>query len=115
MLRLKHRNREMKLCPLTYFTFHPNAAAVSFDEMFGDGKAQARAANFAGPGDVDAVKPLKDARLVHFGDADSRVRNDEFDFLSVGRGGNGNPAAGWRVLYGVIQQVLQDFGQTPAV
>ncbi len=47
MLWLGHGNGEMELRTVAHFAFDPNTAAMSFDEMLGDGKAQAGAANFA--------------------------------------------------------------------
>jgi hypothetical protein len=84
VLGLKHWNREMELRTLAYFTLDPDAAAMSLDEMLGDGEAKAGAADFAGPRNIDPVEALKDAGLIHFGDADSRVRNRELDFFPVG-------------------------------
>ena len=40
-----------------------------------DGKAEAGAADFFGVAFIDAVKPLKDARLVGVGDADAGIRD----------------------------------------
>ena len=84
MLGLKHWNGEMELRTLAYLALHPEAAAMSLDEMLGDGEAKAGAADFAGARNIDAVEALKDAGLVHLGDADSRVRNRELDFFPVG-------------------------------
>ena len=74
----------MELRTLANFALHPNASAMSFDEVLGDGKAQPGTADFAGPRNIHAVEPFKDARLVYFGNADSRVGNGELDLISVG-------------------------------
>src|SRR5215467_12525256 len=106
MVRLEHRDGEMESGTPAHFALDPDAATVTFDEMLGDRKAEARAADFTGPRHVNAVETLKDARLVHLGDADSGVGDGEGDFLSIGGCGYGNLAARRRVLNGVIQQVL---------
>ena len=36
----------MELRALAHFTFHPDASAMNFDEVLGDGKAEACAAGF---------------------------------------------------------------------
>src|SRR5215467_15522412 len=115
MLGLKHGNRKMELRTMSYFTLHPDAAAVSFDEVLGNGKAEAGAADFARPRNIHSIEALKDSRLIHFRNADPRIRNSELDFVSIGGSGNCNPAAGWRVLHCIVQQVLQDFGKTPPI
>src|SRR5215472_8191821 len=88
---------------------------MSFDEMLSDGKAQASAAHFAGPRDIDSIEALEDPGLVYFGNADACVRDGECDFVSVGGGENHNAASRGRVLNGVIEQVLQNLGEAPAV
>ena len=106
MLRLKHRDGEMELRTLAHFALDPDAPTVSFDEMFGDRKPEAGAADLTGPRHIDAVEAFKDARLVHLGDADSLVGDGEGDLLLIGGSGYYNLAAGRRVLNGVVQQVL---------
>src|SRR5260370_705409 len=83
--------------------------------MFGDGKSQAGAADFAGAGDIDAVEALEDAGLVGAGDADAGVGNREGDFGVVSGSADGNLATGGGVLHGVVEEILQDFGETAAV
>jgi hypothetical protein len=43
------------------------------DEMFGDGQAETSASGFPGTRDIDAVKPLEDARLVRLGNTNAGV------------------------------------------
>src|ERR1051325_8185467 len=106
MLRLEHGDSEMELRTMPNFALDPDAAAMRFDEMLGDGKAEAGAADFARTRNVDAVEALKDAGLVRPRNADSGVRDSERDFVSVGGSGNYDLASGRRVLNGVVQQVL---------
>src|ERR1700752_607872 len=106
MVRLKHRDGEMELGTPAHFAVDPDAATVSFDEMLGDRKAEARAADFTGPRHVNAVETLEDAGLVHLGDTDSGVGDGEGHFLSTGGRGYHDLAARRRVLNGVVQQVL---------
>src|SRR2546429_4894955 len=93
MLRLKHRDGEMELRAPAHFALDPDAPTVSLDQMLGDRKAEARAADFTGPRHVNAVETLKDARLVHLGDADPGVGDGEGDFLPIGGGGYHDLAA----------------------
>src|SRR5260370_7284415 len=67
-LRVENGNGEMKLRALAHFALDPDAAAMNFDEMFGDGEAQAGAADFAGTGNVNSVETLDNARLIRLGD-----------------------------------------------
>ena len=73
----------MKLRPLTDLALDPDAAAVSFYKMFGDGKPQPGAPNFARTGNVNAVKSFEDAGLVRLRNADARVGDREYDFGAV--------------------------------
>ena len=57
----------MELRTLAHFAFHPDSAAVHFDEMLGDGETESGAAGFARARDIDAVEPLEDARLIGLG------------------------------------------------
>src|SRR5689334_11743721 len=112
MLWLKHGNSEMELRTLPHFALDPDSSAMSFDEMLGDRKAQAGAADFARTCNIDAVEALKDAGLVRPGNADSGVRDRESNLISVGGGGNHDLTSGRRVLDGVVEQVLQHLGET---
>ena len=49
--------------------FHPDAAAMHFDDALGNGEAQAGAALLPGRGVVDLLKLLKDFLLIGGGDA----------------------------------------------
>src|SRR5713226_1408644 len=105
----------MKLRALPHFALDPDAAAMNFDKMFGDGEAQAGAANFAGPGHVNSVEALEDAKLIRPRDADPGVGNGESHFGAVRGSADHDLAAGRSVLQGVVQQILQNFGKTAAV
>src|SRR5438067_6955935 len=106
MLRLKHRDGEMELRAPAHFALDPDAPTVSLDQMLGDRKAEARAADFTGPRHVNAVETLKDARLVHLGVADPGVGAGEGDFLPFGEAGYQILAAGRGEWKGVVRRVL---------
>src|SRR5216684_8703168 len=112
---IENGNGEMKLRALPHFALDPDAATMNFDKMFGDGKSQAGAANFAGTGNVNAVEALEDAGLVRPGDADSGVGNREGHFGAVRGRADHDLAAGRSVLHRVVQEILQNFGKTAAV
>ena len=82
-LRVEDGNGEMELRTLTYFAFYPNAAAVNFHKMFGDGDPQPSAADFAGTRNVNAIKALEDAGLVRPRDPDAGVGNRKGYFGAV--------------------------------
>src|SRR5712692_3992332 len=113
--RLEHRDREMELRTLTDFALHPNAAAMRFDQMLGDGKAQPGAAHLAGTGHVDPVEALEDPWLVRPRNSHSGVGNSERYFIPVCACADHDLAAGRSVLNGVVQKVLQDLGEEPSV
>src|ERR1039458_259308 len=104
--------REVEGCAGAEFAFGPDAAAVGQDDVLDDGQAEAGAAGLAGACFVDAVEALEDAIEVLGGDAGAEVLDGEFDF-----GGNiglkqpradANPAAGFAVLEGVLNEVAED-------
>src|SRR5712691_1687414 len=106
---------EMELGAAADFAFDPDAAAVHFDDVLGDGEAQAGAAELAGARSVDAIEALEDARLVGGGDADAGIGDGEDDFGAAGFGADRDLAARERVLRGVVEQILQDFREAAAV
>src|SRR5438309_3798968 len=83
--------------------------------MFGDGKSQTGAADFAGARNVNAVEAFEDAGLIRSRDADAGVGNREGNFRPVRRSANHDLAASGSVLHGVVEQILQHFGETAAV
>src|ERR1700738_2399951 len=103
--RIEDWNGEIKLRALADFALHPNAAAVGFDEVLGDGEAEPGTANFAGTGDVDAIEAFENPRLVSLGNADTGVRNGEFDFGGVRRSAKHDLSAGRRILNRIIEQI----------
>src|SRR4029077_11170250 len=105
----------MKLRALADFALHPQATAVNFDEMLGDGEPQPGAADFARARDVHTVEALKNARLVGLRDADTGVGNRKSYFAVVGRGADHDLTARRGVLQGVVQEILQNLGETAAV
>ena len=46
---------------------------MHLNQMFGDSQPEAGASGFAGTRDINAVEPLKDARLISLRDADTGV------------------------------------------
>src|SRR5882757_5267913 len=105
----------MELRALAHFAFDPDPAAVCFYQVFGDGQPQACATDFAGARDVHTVKALEDAGLVGFRNADTGVGDGEGDFRVVSRSADHDLATGLRVLHGVVEQILEDFGEAAAV
>src|SRR2546430_186156 len=97
------------------FALDPDASAVDFDEMLGDGEPQASAAGFAGTGHIDTIETLEDARLVGFGDANAGVGDGDDYFGVAGLGADDDFPPGHGVLRGVVQQILQHFGEPTAV
>ena len=93
----------------------PDAAAMHFDEVLGDGEAETGAARFAGASGVHAVEALEDAGLVGGGNADAGIRDSENHAVILQLGAEDDFAAGQRVLDGVVEQVLQNFLQSAAV
>src|SRR5260370_21134126 len=83
--------------------------------MLGDGERQPGAADFAGTRNIHAVKAFEDAGLVRPRDADAGVGNRKGNFVVVRGSADGNLATGGSVLHGVVEQVLQDFGEAAAV
>src|SRR5216684_815060 len=114
-LRVEDGNGEMELRSLAHFAIDPDAAAVNFDKMFGDGEPQPGAADFAGTSHINAVEALEDARLVRLWDSDAGIRNRKGYFGAVRGSADHDLAAGWSVLHGIVQQILQNFGETAAV
>src|SRR6266852_2240106 len=114
-LRVEDGNGEMELRTLAHFALDPDAAAVNFDKMLGDGEPQPGAADFAGTGNIDAVEALEDAWLVRPRDADAGIRNREGYFGAVCRSADHNLATGRSVLHRIVEQILQNFREAAAV
>src|SRR5208282_6908402 len=83
--------------------------------MFGDSQPETGASRFPGASYIDAVKALKDARLFGLRDANTRIRNGENDLAFSDFRAERDLPARKRVLNGVVQKVLQNFGEPPAV
>src|SRR6266566_506119 len=65
------------------FDFYP--AAVSLDQMPGNGETQPGPSRLAGAGCVYAVEALENPPLLCFGDADSGVGDSDRDLAVAGR------------------------------
>src|SRR5450432_2552867 len=101
--RVKNRDGKMKSGADTDFAFDPDAATVGFDQVFGDGQAQAGAARFAGAGGIDAIETFEDTRLIGLRNADARVGNGQDHFITAGVGAQDDLAIRQSVLDGVVQ------------
>ena len=73
----------MELRTLANVALNPDAAAVSFNEMLGNGESQPSAAHFTGARHIDPVEAFEDSRLISLRDADTCVRNREGYFGTV--------------------------------
>ena len=71
-------NGEIERAALSLNALCPYLAPVRFHDVFGDGESQPGAA--PGPGFIDSVEPLEDARDILQRNADSRVLDSESDF-----------------------------------
>src|SRR5262249_52342011 len=105
----------MELGTVSYFAFDPQTPAVRFHKMLCDGKAKARAAHFAGARHIYAVETFEDSRLVRRGNANSRVRNRDNDLAFARFCARLNLAARWGVLDRIVQEVLQNLREAPAI
>ena len=114
-LRIKDGDGEMELRAFTHFTVDPDAAAVNFNEVLGDGKAKAGAAGFARAGCIHAVETFEDAWLVGLRNANTGIGDGEYDFLIFCFRAQHDFSTRERVLDGIVQQVLEDFLETAAV
>src|SRR5258708_20748379 len=76
---IENRDGERKCRVRASFALHPDAPAMDFDDMFGDGEAQAGTPEFARARGVHAVEALENARLLGSGDADTGVGHSEHD------------------------------------
>jgi hypothetical protein len=83
--------------------------------MFCDGQSEPRASRFSRTGHVHSVKALKNPRLLRSGNADACVCHCEHNFITLGVRAQNNLSACQRVLNGVIQQILQHFGDSAAI
>jgi hypothetical protein len=83
---------------------------MGLDEMLHDGKAEARASNLTGPPRIHSVESLEDPWEMLRWNSNSRVAhsNDHSAFLPAREN---RDAAGLRVAYGVLDQVLQDLAE----
>src|SRR5216684_4686003 len=106
---------EMELRAAADFAFDPDAAAMHFDDVLGNGQTEARAACLAGARGVHAIEALEDARLIGGGDADAGIGDGEDDFSVARFGTDRNLTARERVLRGIVEQILQDFREAPAI
>src|SRR5260370_569697 len=77
--------------------------------------SSARKPKHAGGMGMHGVEALENARLVGFGDADAGIRDGKYDFAIARLRTDDNFATRKRVLQGVVEQILQNLGETAAV
>ena len=105
----------MELRAVPDFALHPESPAVRFHQVFCDGKPQSGATDLSRPCHVDPVKAFKNSRLVRQRNPYARIGNREDYFRVMGFRANHDLTAGRRVLNRVIEQILQNLGQSPAI
>src|SRR5215813_4162705 len=86
--------------------FHPNAAAMHFNDLLGNGEAEAGPTLGLGVGTVHLMELIEDASLVLFGNAWSRIGHADVE-VAVDRLGGHAHLAGVRELDGVAHEVEQ--------
>src|SRR5260221_4806194 len=106
---------EMESRAAADFAFDPDAAAMHLDDVLGDGETAASAACLAGARGVDAIAALGDGRLVGGGDADAGIGDGEDDFGAAHFRADHDSTPRERVLRGIVEQILQDFGEAAAI
>src|SRR3974377_2610991 len=74
-LRVKHRNRKVEFRTHSQFTLDPNAPAHNFNQMLRNRESQTGTPGFARSRHIDAVKTLKNPRLIGFRGPHSRGRH----------------------------------------
>ena len=97
------------------FAFHPDAAPLGFDQMLGNSQAETCTPCFAGTGRIHTVEAFENTRLIRLRYADASIGNGEHHFEFVHFNAENNFAAGERVLTGVVEEVLQYFGEAATV
>jgi len=98
-----------------YGAFDPEAAAVGFYDVLGDGEAETRAADFAGAGCVHAVEAFEDALLIGERDADASVCDGDDGVVIARDGSEIHAAAGRSVLHGVVEEILENFAEEAGI
>src|SRR3989454_12567187 len=112
---LSNGNGEIKIGALSDGALDPDASAVGLDDVFGDAQAQPRPADFTRTRRIHAVKAFEDALLIGPWNSNACVRNAEDDAVVLGAGANRDSSSVRGVLNGVVEEILQHFGQAPAV
>lgn len=91
----------------TDFTLHFNAAAVGLYQVLGDGESEACAAHLARASWINPIEALENSRLLIARYANARVHHADHYFTISCGGMHSDAPPGWRVLHGVVEQVLQ--------
>src|SRR5271163_783881 len=109
------RNGEGELGAAADFAFDPEAAAVGFNDVLGDGKAEAGATGFAGTRGIHAIEALENSLLISERDADAGVGDGDDGFASGRGGSDADGSARQGVLDGVVEQVLENFAEETGI
>lgn len=104
---IENRDGEMKTRAFAKFAFHPDAPALGFDQVFSDSETESCTARLARSRRIDAVKSLKNPRLICPRNADASVGHREYHFQLVCFRTQHDFAAGQGVLTRIIQEILQ--------
>src|SRR5271165_4354592 len=105
----------MKLRADANFAFDPNVSAMSFDQVFGDGQAQASPAGLTGTRSVHAIESLENAGLIGLRNADAGIRNGQNHIVTPGVSAKNGLSLRQCVLNGIVQQILQDLLQAASI
>ena len=106
---------EGKFGAVAYLAFDPESAAVGFDDVLGDGEAEAGAAGFAGAGGVHAIEAFEDAFLIRQRNADAGVGDGDDGFARAGGGADVDVPAWRRVLDGVVEEILENVAEQSGI
>src|SRR2546421_8680023 len=106
---------KVELRALTDFAFDPKPSTVRFHQVFRDREPQASATNLTRARHVHSVETFEDSRLVRLRNAYTGVGDRENHFSVITFPTDHDLTAGRSVLNRVVEQVLQNLGQSPAV
>src|ERR1700690_123897 len=109
------RDGEGELRAAADFAFDPEAAAVGFDDVLGNGETEPCAACFPGPRCIHAVKALEYSLLIGKRNADAGISDRDESFASAGGSGDGDASACHGVLDGVVEEILKDLAKQASI
>lgn len=85
--------------------FEADLRMVLFADFTHDGKAEPGAAGGLGAAFIDAIEPLKDARLMRLGNADARVAHGQHMVVHTHRNGSVVAVVADRIVNEVVDQL----------